>query len=173
MWAATSESLILMWHDSTANRLPDFCAMSLADGARAEAARRTRPAVDQPQARADDVRGVVHRDHPLPVLGPAVHVLRMRRRQVLDLAEFALLVHLLDEQELAAVDDRLGHHVLQAGLAGPVRRSAGTRRSSWPSARYTCTCLPALRAAIDIQAWSGIGELMWTKSTSGSASTSS
>ena len=35
------------------------------------------------------------------------------------------------------------------------------------------TCLPALRAAIDIQAWSGIGELMWTKSTFGSLSTSS
>ena len=35
---------------------------------------------------------------------------------VLDLAELALLVHLLDEQELAAVDDRLGHHVLQAGV---------------------------------------------------------
>jgi hypothetical protein len=35
------------------------------------------------------------------------------------------------------------------------------------------TCLPALSAAIDIQAWSGIGLLMWTKSTSGSASTSS
>jgi hypothetical protein len=27
------------------------------------------------------------------------------------------------------------------------------------------TCLPALRAAIDIHAWSGMGELMWTMST--------
>jgi len=30
------------------------------------------------------------------------------------------------------------------------------------------TCLPALRAARDIQAWSGIGELMCTASTFGS-----
>src|SRR5579864_186302 len=28
MWQETSESLILMWHDSTANLLPDFFAMS-------------------------------------------------------------------------------------------------------------------------------------------------
>src|SRR5258708_21059374 len=28
MWAATSEFLILMWHDSTANLLPDFFWMS-------------------------------------------------------------------------------------------------------------------------------------------------
>jgi len=26
MWAARSESLILMWQDSTANRFPDFLA---------------------------------------------------------------------------------------------------------------------------------------------------
>ncbi len=35
---------------------------------------------------------------------------------MLDRAEFPFLVHLLNEQELAAVDDRLGHHVLQAVL---------------------------------------------------------
>ena len=34
------------------------------------------------------------------------------------------------------------------------------------------TCLPAFRAAIVCGAWSGIGLLMWTKSTFGSASTS-
>ena len=62
------------------------------------------------------MRGVVHRDHSFPILGPAVHVLRMRRGQMLNLAEFAFLVHLLDEQELAAVDDRFGHHVFQPGL---------------------------------------------------------
>ncbi len=59
---------------------------------------------------------IVHRDHLLPVARPAVHVLRVRGGQVLNLAEFAALVHLLDEQELAAVDHGFGHHVLQAGL---------------------------------------------------------
>jgi len=34
------------------------------------------------------------------------------------------------------------------------------------------TCLPASRAAIDMAAWSGIGELMWTASTSLSLSRS-
>ena len=28
MWAEMSESMILMWHDSTANLLPDFFLMS-------------------------------------------------------------------------------------------------------------------------------------------------
>ena len=109
-------SLILMWQVSTANLLPDFSCDVVAHGARSEAADILGDAVHQPQAGADDVRGVVHRDHLFPVVRPAVHVLRMRRRQVLDLAQFALLVHLLDEQELAAVDDRLGHHVFQPGL---------------------------------------------------------
>ena len=35
---------------------------------------------------------------------------------MLDRTELPLLVHRLDEQELAAVDDRLGHHALQPGL---------------------------------------------------------
>ncbi len=29
------------------------------------------------------------------------------------------------------------------------------------------TCLPAFKASIDIQAWSGMGELIWTASTLG------
>jgi hypothetical protein len=76
--------------DSTANLLPDFFCDVLADGARAEARDVLGRLVHQSQAGADDVRGVVHGDHPLPVLGPAVHVLRVRGRQVLDLAQFPL-----------------------------------------------------------------------------------
>ena len=58
----------------------------------------------------------MHGDHLLPVTWPAVHVLRMTRCEVLQLAEFALVVELLDEQKFAAVNDRLGHHVLEAGF---------------------------------------------------------
>ena len=36
--------------------------------------------------------------------------------QELDFAELALLVELLDVEILARIDDRLGHHVFQAGL---------------------------------------------------------
>ncbi len=106
-----------MWQLSTANLLPDFLAMSSRTVPEPKQLTYSARPFDQPQARADDVRGVVHGDHLLPILRPAVHVLRMRRGEVLDLAELAFLVHLLDEQELAAVDDRLGHHVLEAGLA--------------------------------------------------------
>ena len=52
----------------------------------------------------------------LPVLRPALHVLRMGGLHILDLAELSFFVHLLDEEELAAVDDGLGHHVLEAGF---------------------------------------------------------
>ena len=41
----------------------------------------------------------------------------MRRREVLNLAEFAFVVELLDEQVFAAVDDGFGHHVFQPGGA--------------------------------------------------------
>ena len=68
-------------------------------------------AVHHSEAGADDVGGVVHGNHLLPVAWPAVHVLRMTRREVLQLAEFALVVKLLDEQKFAAVNHRLGHHV--------------------------------------------------------------
>ena len=74
------------------------------------------PAVHQSQHRANDVGSIVHGNHAFPVLGPSLHVLRVRSGHVLDFAQFALLVEILDEQELSAVDDGLGHHVLQTGL---------------------------------------------------------
>ena len=72
--------------------------------------------IDHAETGADDVGGVVHRDHFLPVAWPAVHVLRMTRGKVLQFAQLALVVQFLDEQKFAAVDDRLGHHVLEAGF---------------------------------------------------------
>ena len=83
----------------------------LADGAGAEATDILGHAVDQAQDRADDMGGIVHGDHAFPVLGPTVHVLRVGGGHVLDLAQFALGVHVLDEEELAAVDNGFGHHV--------------------------------------------------------------
>ena len=73
-------------------------------------------AIDHSEARTDDVRGVMHRDHLLPIARPAVHVLRVTGGEILQLAELALIVHFLDEEKLTAVDDRLGHHVLEAGF---------------------------------------------------------
>jgi len=55
-----------------------------------------------------------------------------------------------------------------------VRRTSSTifRQSAMLVAMGTvqATCLPALSAAMDCQAWSGMGELMWTASTFGSFS---
>ena len=42
--------------------------------------------IDHAEAGAHDMRGVMHRDHLLPVTRPAVHVLRMTRGEVLQLA---------------------------------------------------------------------------------------
>ena len=70
--------------------------------------------IDHAEAGADDMCGVVHRDHLLPVTRPTVHILRVARGEVLQLAQLALVVHFLNEQKLAAVDNRLGHHVLEA-----------------------------------------------------------
>ena len=64
-----------------------------------------------------DVGRIVHRDHVFPVVGPTFHVLRMRGLHVLDLAELALVIELLDEKVFPAVHDRFGHHVLQSGFA--------------------------------------------------------
>ena len=72
--------------------------------------------IDHSKAGADDVRGVVHRDHFLPVAWPAIHVLRVACGEVLQFAQLALVVQFLDEKKFAAVDDRLGHHVLEASL---------------------------------------------------------
>ncbi len=52
----------------------------VAHPAGAEAADVLGPTVEQTQARADDVRGVVHRNHLFPIVRPAVHILRMRGR---------------------------------------------------------------------------------------------
>ena len=74
---------------------------------------------------------VVHRDHVLPVVGPAFHVLRMGSLHVLDLAEFALVAELLDEKVFAAVHDGLRHHVLEPGFtdeADDLLRLFETRR---------------------------------------------
>ncbi len=72
---------------------------------------------DERQARADAVRGVVHRWKAFPVSRPAVHVLLVAAAQELDPPELALVVQLLHEQVLAAVDDGLHHHVDLAALA--------------------------------------------------------
>ncbi len=72
--------------------------------------------IDHAEAGADDVCGVVHRDHLLPVTRPTVHVLRVARGEVLQFAQLAFVVHFLDEQKLATVDNRLGHHVFQPGF---------------------------------------------------------
>ena len=116
MWATTSRVLDLDVARLDGELVARLLGDVLPHRAAAEAGHILGRLVDQAQARADDVRGVVHRDHLLPIVGPAVHVLRVRGGQVLNLAELALLVHLLDEQELAAIDDRLGHHVVQAGV---------------------------------------------------------
>src|SRR5262249_36328632 len=69
------------------------------------------------QAGADAVRGVVHGRQTRPVVGPAVHVLLMAATQELDAAQLALVVQLLGEEVLPAVNDGLHHHVDFAGLA--------------------------------------------------------
>ena len=89
----------------------------LADRAGAEAGDVFGRGVRQREHRADAVRGVPHRRQARPVVGPAVHVLLVAGLEELDLAELALVVELLDVEELAGVDDGLHHHVLQAGLA--------------------------------------------------------
>jgi hypothetical protein len=89
----------------------------------------------------------------------------------LELAECALVVEFLHVEELARVHDGLHHHVLESGL---LLSSTIFLQSAIEVAMGTvqATCLPAFSASIDIQAWSGIGELMWTASTFGSLSRS-
>ena len=71
---------------------------------------------EQGQTGADAMRRVVHRRQTRPVIGPTVHVLLMTTAQKLNPAQLALVVQLLDEQVLPAVDDRLHHHVNLAAL---------------------------------------------------------
>ena len=91
----------------------------LADPARAVADDALGVLAQEGQAGADAVGGVLHRRQARPVVGPAVHVLLVAAAQELEPAQLALVVQLLDEEVLAAVDDRLHHHVdLAAGALG-------------------------------------------------------
>ena len=72
--------------------------------------------IDQSKTRAHHMSRIMHRNHLFPVTRPAVHILRMRRGEMLNFAEFPFLVHFFDKQIFAAVNDGFGHHVLQAGL---------------------------------------------------------
>ena len=95
----------------------------------------------------------------------------MAAAEELDPAELALVVQLLDEQVLAAVDDGLHHHVDLA--RGPLRpRRSGRHSSIGRGHRHRAGDVLARleRGDRSAAAWSGIGELMWTASTSGSAS---
>jgi len=68
------------------------------------------------QARADAVRGVVHRRQALPVARPAGHVLLVAAAEELDPAEFARVVEFFDEQIFTTINNRLHHHVDLARL---------------------------------------------------------
>ena len=166
--ATTSESLIVNVAVSTANGLPYRLIELLADPARPVADDALGMLAQDRQAGADAVGGVPHRRQARPVIGPAVHVLLVAAAQELEPAQLALVVQLLDEQVLAAVDDRLHHHVDLAAVALGLRRSGGIRRSTSPSARCRRRACRPSSASTDIQAWSGIGELMWTASMFGS-----
>src|SRR5258708_5856520 len=67
----------------------------------------------------DAVSGIVHGRQAGPVVRPTVHVLLMTAAEKLKPAEFALVAQFLDEKILAAIDDRLHHHV------NPARSSLG------------------------------------------------
>ena len=102
---------------SMAKGLPYFGISVSSNPARAVADDVLGVLAEERQARADAVGGVVHRRKAFPVAGPAVHVLLVAAAQELDPAELALVVQLLDEQVLAAVDDGLHHHVDLAALS--------------------------------------------------------
>jgi hypothetical protein len=172
MRAATSLSLNLMWVVSTENGEPYFLISS--SRIVPEPKQETYSAVRLAQGadRADAVGGVPHRGQAGPVIGPAVHVLLVARLEELELAEGALVVEFLHVQELPGVHHGLHHHVLQPGLllefddllaVGEIGRGHGHGAGD---------VLAGLQPSMDIQAWSGMGELMWTASTFGSLSRS-
>jgi hypothetical protein len=88
----------------------------VADGARAEAAHVFGVEAEQAGDGTHAVRGVPHGRQAGPVVGPAIHVLLMRRLEELHLAQHSLFVEFADVEELPGVHDRLHHHVLQPGL---------------------------------------------------------
>ena len=61
------------------------------------------------------MRRVVHGGQARPDVRPTVHVLMMRPLQVLQVTEFPLVVELPYEQIFARIENRLSHHVLEAG----------------------------------------------------------
>ena len=94
-------------------RVSRFFGDVIPNGSRSKTADVFCQPIDQAETGTDDVGGVVHRNHFFPVTWPAVHVLRVRRGQVLDLSDLALVVEIFDEKEFAAVDDCLCHHVFE------------------------------------------------------------
>jgi len=67
--------------------------------------------------------------------------------QVLNLAELALVVELLDEQVFPTVHDGFGHHVFQPGVATNPTISLASS-SVVAIGTVHMTCLPAFNAAI-------------------------
>ena len=92
--------------------------------------------------------------------------------QILDLAQLALLIHFLEEQEFAGVDDRFGHHVFQPGLPDQFDDLPAffNARGHGHGAHHV---LARLQRGDRHRGMIGDGRLMCTKSTWGSASTSS
>lgn len=69
---------------------------------------------------ADAVGRVVHGGKAGPVSGPAFHVLLVGGLEELELAELALVVEFLHEEEFAGVDDGFHHHVAQSGRGAEI-----------------------------------------------------
>ena len=78
--------------------VPRFTLQLLANGPRAQTRNVFRLGVHQPQHRAHYMRGIVHGNHPLPIVGPAVHILRVRSLHVLNFAQVASVVQFFDEK---------------------------------------------------------------------------
>ena len=124
---------------------------------------------DERQARADAVRGIVHRRQPGPVIWPAGHVLLMGAAEELELPSLPG-VELIHEEKLTGIDDGLHHHVFLARflLASTICLHSSTRGHRHRAGHV----LARLERGDGLRGVSGIGELMCTASTFGSASTS-
>ncbi len=139
----------------------------LLDAPRSEARHEFGVTARQGQARADDVRRVVHGRQPFPIARPAQHFLLVRGAQILDAAHLAGFVQLFDVQKLARVDDGFHHHVVLAGL-GLGSDDLFQLGDLVAAGTVQATCLPAFSPAMLILACSWIGVLMCTASTLGS-----